>query len=110
MEAAGPPRSSSTRRSQSLSRRRDARWKSELGPVDVLINAPGVNSSTPFFDIDLAEWHSILDGNLTSVFVACQVFARKSRRPVQPVRRPTKRIEATRAVGSDSESQAAGHH
>jgi NAD(P)-dependent dehydrogenase (short-subunit alcohol dehydrogenase family) len=47
-----------------------------LGPVDILINAPGVNSSTSFFDIDLAEWHAILDANLTSVFVACQVFAR----------------------------------
>jgi NAD(P)-dependent dehydrogenase (short-subunit alcohol dehydrogenase family) len=50
--------------------------EARLGPVDILINAPGINSSTPFFDIDLAEWHSILDGNLTSVFVACQVFAR----------------------------------
>lgn len=50
--------------------------EARLGPVDILINAPGINSSTPFFDIDLAEWHSILDANLTSVFVACQVFAR----------------------------------
>jgi NAD(P)-dependent dehydrogenase (short-subunit alcohol dehydrogenase family) len=50
--------------------------EARLGPVDILINAPGVNSSTSFFDIDLAEWHAILDANLTSVFVACQVFAR----------------------------------
>lgn len=47
-----------------------------LGPVDILVNAPGVNSSTPFFDIDLDEWHHVLDINLTSVFVACQVFGR----------------------------------
>jgi NAD(P)-dependent dehydrogenase (short-subunit alcohol dehydrogenase family) len=47
-----------------------------LGPVTVLVNAPWINSSTPFFDIDLAEWHSILDANLTSVFLACQVFGR----------------------------------
>jgi NAD(P)-dependent dehydrogenase (short-subunit alcohol dehydrogenase family) len=47
-----------------------------LGPVDILVNAPGVNSSTPFFDIDLAEWQRILDANLTAVFVACQVFGR----------------------------------
>jgi NAD(P)-dependent dehydrogenase (short-subunit alcohol dehydrogenase family) len=47
-----------------------------LGPVDILVNAPGVNSSTPFFDIDLEEWHRLLDTNLTSVFLACQVFAR----------------------------------
>jgi NAD(P)-dependent dehydrogenase (short-subunit alcohol dehydrogenase family) len=47
-----------------------------LGPVDILVNAPGVNSTTPFFEIDLEEWHALLDANLTSVFVACQVFGR----------------------------------
>jgi NAD(P)-dependent dehydrogenase (short-subunit alcohol dehydrogenase family) len=47
-----------------------------LGPVDILVNAPGVNSATPFFEIDLDEWHALLDSNLTSVFVACQVFGR----------------------------------
>lgn len=47
-----------------------------LGPIDILVNAPGVNSATPFLDIDAAEWHRILDSNLTAVFVACQVFAR----------------------------------
>jgi NAD(P)-dependent dehydrogenase (short-subunit alcohol dehydrogenase family) len=50
--------------------------EARLGPVDILVNAPGVNSSTPFFDIDLEEWHRLLDTNLTSVFLACQVFAR----------------------------------
>jgi NAD(P)-dependent dehydrogenase (short-subunit alcohol dehydrogenase family) len=50
--------------------------QSRLGPVDILVNAPGVNSSTPFFDIGLDEWHALLDTNLTSVFVACQVFGR----------------------------------
>jgi len=41
-----------------------------LGPVDILVNAPGVNSATPFFDIDQQEWRRILDANLTSVLVA----------------------------------------
>lgn len=50
--------------------------ESRLGPVDILVNAPGVNSSTPFFDIELEEWHRLLDANLTAVFVACQVFGR----------------------------------
>lgn len=54
--------------------RRDV--EKRLGPIDILVNAPGVNSATPFFDIDAAEWHRILDSNLTAVFVACQVFAR----------------------------------
>lgn len=47
-----------------------------LGAVDILVNAPGVNSATPFFEIDLEEWHNLLDANLTTVFVACQVFGR----------------------------------
>jgi NAD(P)-dependent dehydrogenase (short-subunit alcohol dehydrogenase family) len=47
-----------------------------LGPVDVLVNAPGVNSATPFFDITLEEWHRLLDVNLTAVFLACQGFGR----------------------------------
>jgi NAD(P)-dependent dehydrogenase (short-subunit alcohol dehydrogenase family) len=46
----------------------------QLGPVDVLVNAPGVNSSTPFFEIGLEEWHRLIDTNLTSVLLACQVF------------------------------------
>ncbi len=54
--------------------RRDA--EAALGPVDILVNAPGVNSSTPFLEITLEEWHRLLDANLTSVFLACQVFTR----------------------------------
>jgi NAD(P)-dependent dehydrogenase (short-subunit alcohol dehydrogenase family) len=48
----------------------------QLGPVDILINAVGVNSSTPFFDIELEEWHRLIDVNLTSAFLACQVFGK----------------------------------
>jgi len=48
----------------------------ELGPADILVNAVGVNSSTPFFEIDLAEWNRLIEANLTSVFLACQVFGR----------------------------------
>ena len=56
--------------------RAGAEIEDRLGSVDILINAPGVNSSTPFLEIELEEWHRLLDANLTSVFVACQVFAR----------------------------------
>jgi NAD(P)-dependent dehydrogenase (short-subunit alcohol dehydrogenase family) len=48
----------------------------DLGPVDILVNAAGVNSATPFFEVDLDEWRRIIDGNLTSVLLACQVFGR----------------------------------
>jgi NAD(P)-dependent dehydrogenase (short-subunit alcohol dehydrogenase family) len=47
-----------------------SRW----GRVDILINAAGVNSATPFFEITEEEWHRILDIDLKSVFLACQVF------------------------------------
>ena len=47
-----------------------------FGHVDILVNAAGVNSGTPFFEITEAEWHRILDIDLTSVFLACQVFGK----------------------------------
>jgi NAD(P)-dependent dehydrogenase (short-subunit alcohol dehydrogenase family) len=53
-----------------------ARVQAELGGVDTLLNAAGVNSGTPFFEITEAEWHRILDIDLTSVFLACQVFGK----------------------------------
>ncbi len=48
-----------------------------LGGVDILVNAPGVNSTTPFFEIDEAEWERLLDANLRTVFLACQVFGKQ---------------------------------
>lgn len=48
----------------------------EFGHIDILINAAGINSGTPFFEISEQEWHQILDVDLTSVFLACQVFGK----------------------------------
>ncbi|MFQ5603016.1 MAG: SDR family oxidoreductase [bacterium] len=42
--------------------------------IDVLINAAGINSSTAFFDISEEEWNHILEVNLKSIFLACQIF------------------------------------
>ncbi len=47
-----------------------------FGRVDILVNAAGINSATPFFDISEEEWHRILDIDLTGVFLACQVFGK----------------------------------
>lgn len=44
------------------------------GGVDVLVNAPGINSSTPFFEIQDDEWDRIMDVNLKSMFLAGQIF------------------------------------
>jgi NAD(P)-dependent dehydrogenase (short-subunit alcohol dehydrogenase family) len=49
---------------------------SNFGGVDVLLNAAGINSGTPFFDIQETEWTRILDVDLRSVFLACQVIGK----------------------------------
>jgi NAD(P)-dependent dehydrogenase (short-subunit alcohol dehydrogenase family) len=48
-----------------------------FGGADILINAPGVNSGTPFFDIAESEWDRILNVNLKSMLFACQIFGRR---------------------------------
>src|SRR5271157_201876 len=48
----------------------------EFGGVDILLNAAGINSSTPFLEIEEAEWDRILNVDLRSVFLACQVFGK----------------------------------
>jgi len=52
------------------------RMRSDLGGITILLNAAGVNSGTPFFEITEEEWHRILDIDLKSVFLACQVFGK----------------------------------
>lgn len=47
-----------------------------FGKVDILLNAAGVNSATPFFEITEEEWGRLLEIDLKSVFLACQVFGK----------------------------------
>jgi NAD(P)-dependent dehydrogenase (short-subunit alcohol dehydrogenase family) len=47
-----------------------------FGHVDILINAAGINSGTPFFEITEQEWQRIIDVDLKSVFLACQIFGK----------------------------------
>ena len=49
-----------------------AKWKE----VDILVNAPGVNSTTPVLDIQEEEWDKIISVNLKGMFLACQVFGK----------------------------------
>jgi NAD(P)-dependent dehydrogenase (short-subunit alcohol dehydrogenase family) len=55
----------------------EAKIASELGGTNILINAPGINSSTPFFDITEEEWERIIQVNLKSMFLSCQIFAKR---------------------------------
>lgn len=47
------------------------------GRVDILMNCPGTNSATPFFELTMEEWDRIMDVNLKSVVLACQVFGKR---------------------------------
>ncbi|MBT6157866.1 MAG: SDR family oxidoreductase [Planctomycetaceae bacterium] len=44
---------------------------------DVLVNGAGINSATPFLEIEDEEWERILNTNLRSVRLACQVFGKQ---------------------------------
>ena len=43
--------------------------------VDILVNCAGVNSATPYEEIDDADWSRVIEGNLTATHLASQVFA-----------------------------------
>lgn len=47
------------------------------GGWDILLNAPGKNSSTPFFDLEMSEWDDIMEVNLKGIVLATQVFAKR---------------------------------
>jgi len=49
------------------------------GGTDILVNAAGVNSMTPFSDMEDGEWNRLLDVNLSAVFRACQIFVPQMR-------------------------------
>lgn len=47
---------------------------SAYGPIDILVNGAGINSSTPFFQMELSEWNAVIDSQITSTFLGCQVI------------------------------------
>ena len=46
----------------------------KFGSVDVLINGAGTNCATPFFELSLDEWYSVMNSQITGTFLGCQVF------------------------------------
>ncbi|MEK5442942.1 MULTISPECIES: SDR family oxidoreductase [unclassified Fredinandcohnia] len=47
------------------------------GGIDILLNAPGMNSPTPFFELEMDEYDKIMDVNLKGYVVATQIFAKR---------------------------------
>jgi NAD(P)-dependent dehydrogenase (short-subunit alcohol dehydrogenase family) len=47
---------------------------SQLGRVQILINNAGINIRKNLIDFSLSEWQSVIDTNLTSVFLMCRAF------------------------------------
>jgi NAD(P)-dependent dehydrogenase (short-subunit alcohol dehydrogenase family) len=46
----------------------------QIGNVQILINNAGINIRKNLVDFSLAEWESVIDTNLTSVFLMCRRF------------------------------------
>jgi NAD(P)-dependent dehydrogenase (short-subunit alcohol dehydrogenase family) len=44
-----------------------------FGRIDILVNGAGINSSTPFFKMELDEWNKVIDSQITSTFLGCQI-------------------------------------
>ena len=50
--------------------------EAELGPLDILVNNAGVQHRAPLFEFPEAEWHRIIETNLTSAFLVGRAAAR----------------------------------
>ena len=55
-------------------RQLEAEVAAQLGSVQILINNAGMNIRKNLIDFTLAEWRTVLDTNLTSVFLMCRAF------------------------------------
>jgi NAD(P)-dependent dehydrogenase (short-subunit alcohol dehydrogenase family) len=53
------------------------RAMSELGRLDILVNAQDLHFAKPALEISLSEWRRVVDANLTGVFLACRASARE---------------------------------
>lgn len=62
-------------RDESLLKNAIGKVVKEWGQIDILVNAPGVNSTTPVMEISDEEWNRIMDINLKGVFLASRIVA-----------------------------------
>jgi len=50
---------------------------SELGQLDILVNAPDLHFAKPLTETVIEEWRRVVDANLTGVFLACRAAGRE---------------------------------
>ncbi|MEX0322170.1 MAG: SDR family oxidoreductase [Puniceicoccaceae bacterium] len=46
------------------------------GGIDIVVNGAGVNSATPFFEVEEEELDRIMNINFKSLYLACQIFGK----------------------------------
>lgn len=54
--------------------RLESEVSTRIGKISILINNAGINIRKNLVDFSLTEWHSVMDTNLTSVFLMCRAF------------------------------------
>jgi NAD(P)-dependent dehydrogenase (short-subunit alcohol dehydrogenase family) len=54
--------------------RLEAEVSKRLGKIQILVNNAGINLRKNLIDFSLSEWQSVVDTNLTSVFLMCRKF------------------------------------
>jgi NAD(P)-dependent dehydrogenase (short-subunit alcohol dehydrogenase family) len=60
--------------SEEAVRQLETEVSSQLGKVQILVNNAGTNIRKNLIDFTLEEWHTVLNANLTSVFLMCRAF------------------------------------
>jgi NAD(P)-dependent dehydrogenase (short-subunit alcohol dehydrogenase family) len=50
--------------------------RAHYGRLDVMVNSAAIFKRTPFLDISVEEWHTVIDTNLTGPFLGTQYAAR----------------------------------
>ena len=46
----------------------------KYGKIDILINGAGINSPTPFLDIEIEDWNKVINSQITATMLGCQIF------------------------------------
>lgn len=52
-----------------------AKTESELGPLSVAVNAAGIANANPAEAMEIEQWQTMIDINLTGLFLSCQAEA-----------------------------------